>query len=271
MSETFGAQRFLYHTKPGRALLKILVCPWVSKAGGAFLSCGLSKVFIAPFIAKNGIDMSPYPQVKYRHFNDFFTREISCGARPIDMDKQALIAPCDSLLSVYDIDEKSRFFIKNSSYSTGDLLGGNTKLAHRFQGGKCLIFRLTVTDYHRYCYLDSGTKEESVFVPGVLHTVNPIALDVVDIYAHNAREYTVLHTQNFGDVAQIEVGALMVGKICNHPHHAFVKGQEKGMFLFGGSTVVVLLEQGRAAIQSGFGKQEVQVYQGQRIGERIEN
>ena len=83
-------------------------------------------------------------------------------------------------------------------------------------------------------------------IPGVLHTVNPLANDHYPIYKENSREYTVIHNDIFGDVLTMEVGALMVGKIHNHHEKAQVKrGQEKGYFLFGGSTVVMLLEKDR--------------------------
>lgn len=104
--------------------------------------------------------------------------------------------------------------------------------------------RLCVDDYHRYCYIDDGTKEENIFIPGVLHTVNPIALENYKIYSQNQREYTIMHTKNFGDVIQIEVGAMMVGKIVNYDGKTDIKrGEEKGKFLYGGSTIILLLNQ----------------------------
>ena len=88
-----------------------------------------------------------------------------------------------------------------------------------------------------------GEKDENVFIQGVLHTVNPIANDFYPIYKENSREYTTLHTNSFGDITIMEVGALLVGKIVNHHGKASVKrGQEKGYFQFGGSTVVLLVE-----------------------------
>ena len=114
-------------------------------------------------------------------------------------------------------------------------------LANRFCGGYCLIFRLEVDDYHRYCYIDNGTKTDNTFIAGELHTVNPVALERYNIYKRNSREYTVLHTENFGDVVQVEVGAMMVGRIVNHHGEGgFCRGEEKGKFEFGGSTIVML-------------------------------
>ena len=109
-----------------------------------------------------------------------------------------------------------------------------------------MIFRLEVDDYHRYCYIDRGFKHKNIHINGELHTVNPIALKNCNIYKRNSREYTVLHTKNFGDVTQVEVGAMMVGKILNHHGcYHFEKGEEKGMFLFGGSTIVLLVEKNK--------------------------
>lgn len=232
----------LYGTVNGRRLLKLLTLPIVSKVAGAYMDSPLSKPLIAPFIRKNGIDTSQYLMCDFPSYNSFFTRKIKPEKRPIDLTPDHLISPCDSKLSVYRINEESLFRIKNSIYRVSDLLD-NKFLARRFEGGYCFIFRLEVDDYHRYCYIDNGTKTANIYIKGELHTVNPIAMKRYNIYKRNSREYTILHTENFGDVAQIEVGAMMVGRICNrHNVHRFVRGEEKGKFEFGGSTVVMLFE-----------------------------
>ncbi len=232
----------LYDTAYGRCLLKVLTLPAVSKAAGLYMDSPLSKPLIAPFIRKNDIDTSQYIMRDFRSYNQFFTRRIKPEKRPIDRVPSHLISPCDSKLSVYRIDSGSVFAIKGSHYRVCDLLK-NSFLARRFEGGYCCIFRLEVDDYHRYCYIDSGRKSDNVFIAGELHTVNPIATKRYNIYKRNSREYTVLHTDNFGDVAQIEVGAMLVGRICNrHGVHEFVRGEEKGRFEFGGSTIVLLFE-----------------------------
>ena len=104
------------------------------------------------------------------------------------------------------------------------------------------IFRLTPTDYHRYHYFDEGTFLIKKIIPGVFHTVRPVALEKRKVFIENQREYTVLKTKNFKDVLVMEVGALGVGKIKNHEKSKFKRGEEKGMFLFGGSTVIVLFQ-----------------------------
>lgn len=239
---------WLYKNKNGRRFLKILTYPKLSAVIGKFMDSPLSKPMIEPFIRNNNIDLSTCVKTDFNSFNDFFTRKLKPSARPISQKKSDLISPCDSRLTVYEITENSLFKIKGSRYSVADLVN-NKFIAHRYRGGLCLIFRLCVDDYHRYCYFDNGTKGENMFISGELHTVNPIALEHYNIYKRNCREYTVLHTENFGDAVQIEVGAMLVGKIFNrHGEYLFLKGEEKGMFLFGGSTIVLLLERGRAVI-----------------------
>ena len=238
----------LYGSAFGRLLLKPLTAPGLSKLAGRFLSTKASKLFIKPFIKNNHIDMSQFEPVEYESYNDFFSRQIRPEARPVDMDPRHLISPADSKLTALPITESCRFTLKHTQYTVGSLLK-NPALAAQYAGGWALIFRLTVGDYHRYCYAFDGEKGENVAIPGKLHTVNPIANDFFPIYKENAREYTVLHTREFGEVIAMEVGALLVGKIVNHHGPASVKrGQEKGYFQFGGSTVVLLLKRDTAIL-----------------------
>lgn len=268
--------KLLYNTIEGRLLLKILTMTSLSEAVGMFMDSKFSGFLIKSFVKKNNINLSEYYTDDIKTYNDFFTRKIKPEMRKIDMNPDSLISPCDSKLSVYNIDSESIFEIKGSQYSIYDMIE-NPKLAERYEGGLCLIFRLEVSDYHRYCYFDSGYKSNNVHIKGVLHTVNPIAFRRYNVYKRNSREYTLLHTKNFGDAVQIEVGAMMVGKIQNHHGKChFVRGQEKGMFLFGGSTVVLLLQKGKAVIDediirntaNGF---ETAVKYGERIGVKCQS
>ena len=270
--EKSGAAKFLYRNKLGRGVLKILVRPWVSKTVGRFMDSRLSKPMIKSFIKKNGIDLNDYLGAPYKNYNDFFTRKIKDGRRIFDMSPAALCAPCDSALSVYPITSGSLFSIKGGSYSCAALLGDG-QLAEQFERGTCLVFRLAVTDYHRYSFFDSGKTLSTKYIPGVFHTVRPVALERYDFYKENSRSVTVMETENFGTAAFVEVGALLVGKIKNHPVSAFSKGEEKGYFEFGGSTCVLLLKESAAKIDdeilantaAGF---ESKVRLGERIGER---
>jgi len=264
---------FLYKTVLGRVLLKGLTFRPLSTFCGAFLDSPLSRFLIPGFFKKNQIDRDDYVNEKYHCFNDCFCRRIKPAKRPINKDKSALIAPCDGLLSVYDIQKDTVLPIKQSSYKISDLLGGN-RIARQFEGGYCLVFRLCVDNYHRYCYLDNGTKGKNIFLPGVLHTVQPIALEKEPVFVRNCREYTILNTENFGQVAQIEVGAMLVGKIKNlHQEACFLRGQEKGMFLYGGSTIVVLLSKQAAVLRDDLHRTlnqciETPVKMGEKIGRK---
>jgi phosphatidylserine decarboxylase len=233
---------YLYNTKSGRRILKIITRRGVSKVTGRILNSRVSRLGIKKFVKKNNINVEEYEERKYLSYNDFFTRKLKPGKRVICMSKSALVCPCDGRLSVYDIKEDSIFFIKDSAYTVSDLIE-NSELAEEFMGGTCLIFRLSVDDYHRYCYFDWCRKSENKFIKGVLHTVNPIVLYKYNVYKKNCREYTILETENFGKAVQIEVGAMLVGKIKNlHGEGNFERGEEKGMFEFGGSTIVLLLK-----------------------------
>ncbi len=265
---------FLYNTVLGRLILKILTRPFVSKVAGYFLSLRLSVPLIEPFIKKNNISLEDFEISKWRSFNDFFIRGIKIGARPLDENPSSLISPCDGLLKVYDISDKLTFSVKNSLYSIDGLLE-NSQLAKEFLGGLCLIFRLTPAHYHRYHFFDSGKKGEAVKINGALHTVQPLAVENFPVFLRNSREYTVLDTDNFGKAVFIEVGAMLVGKICNcHTESTFTRGDEKGHFKFGGSTVIVLLKKGTASVlpnivdvnQQG---EEYPVRFGEKIGEKI--
>lgn len=239
----------LYGSVPGRAFLHVLTKPFISRVIGKLLSTGLSAKIVPYFIKSNNIDMSEYIERSYVSFNDFFTREIDTAYRPVNMDENVLISPADGRVSAYKIDENSVFKIKDSYY-TVESMTKSPNAAKRYMNGYCVIIRLCVDNYHRYCYPDNGVQGKSKFIEGVLHTVNPEALSYYDIYKENSRECTILHTENFGNVMQIEVGALMVGKIKNSHTKgtAFVKGSEKGMFEFGGSTVVMLIEKDKVNI-----------------------
>lgn len=233
----------LYGTVPGRIALKPLTAPFLSEIAGKFCDSAASQFMIVPFIKNAGIDMTEYELAAYRSYNEFFTRKIRKECRPVDMTPEHLISPCDSKLSIYKINQQSIFSIKNSFYSVGSLLKCG-KLAEKYSGGYCMIFRLEVDDYHRYIYIDNGRKSGNRHIKGCYHTVNPVALETADVYKENTREITILHTENFGDVVQAEVGAMMVGRIVNHDGAGEIRrGDEKGMFEFGGSTVVLLFKE----------------------------
>ena len=239
---------WMYGTAPGRCLVRLMIRPWVSRSAGWLLDRKISALAVKPFIKSNHIDMTDFEHRKFRSFNDFFTRQVREGRRPVDMEPEHLIAPCDSKLTAYPIGADSRFRIKGVDYTLEQLLRDG-ELARRFLGGTLLLFRLTVGDYHRYGYVDSGYLGREIHLDGVYHTVNPAAAGRYPIYRENTREYALLESDHFGTLLQMEVGAAMVGRIVNTPGERVVqRGQEKGRFEFGGSTVIVLLQKDAAVI-----------------------
>lgn len=271
MKENSGILKFLYNTVPGRVVLKCITSPAISKIGGVYMDSKISTIHIKRFINNNHIDMSQYEKAHYKSFNEFFTRKIAPGRRQVCSDEKALISPCDARLSAYKINEKSEFYIKKSRYQVKDLIAGSTK-APDYNGGICLIFRLCVDDYHRYGNIDNGEILENKYIKGILHTVRPIAVNRYPVFIQNSREYTIIKTEHFGTAAQIEVGALMIGKIKNHQKSGtVVRGSEKGMFLYGGSTIVLLFEKDTVEIPEEFFSAtkkdiEVRVKYGSKIG-----
>ncbi|MCR4721122.1 MAG: phosphatidylserine decarboxylase [Lachnospiraceae bacterium] len=232
--------KFLYGTFPGRVLLKLMTSRPVSKIVGLWQSLPLSTLIIDSFIRNNNIRMKDYIPTKYKSFNDFFSRKIRRSRRPICPDKQALISPADGKVLAFRIKDDLSVKIKNRTYTLNELFDGDD-ITQEFGGGFLYVVRLTVDNYHRYSYVDSGMKSDNTEIKGKLHTVNPIALDCVPVFHENSREYTVIEGDNIGKHVMMEVGAMLVGRIVNHHRQGRVKrGAEKGYFMFGGSTVVLL-------------------------------
>ncbi len=272
-----GALGFLYGTVIGRLLLRLLTARFLSKAVGAFLDSRFSKPIIKPFVKSNGIELDDYLNTdSFRCFNDCFTRQINPRLRPIDEAPSALISPCDGAVSAYRITDTTVFPVKQSSYTLASLLQ-SSELAERFKNGTCVVIRLAVDNYHRYCYADCGVKEPSVFIKGILHTVRPIALEHTSVFTENCREYTLLHTHNFGDIIQIEVGAMLVGRIRNNNSTdscSVKRGEEKGRFEYGGSTVILLLGENSAVLDPKYFDataegRELPVKMGEAIGHSV--
>lgn len=262
--------KFLYGTIPGRFILKtIIIKPWFSNWRSKYQKSPASAKDIEPFIDKYKVNLKNVESEDWKCFNDFFIRKKNidlCAAE----DK--LISIADSKLSVYQITEDLKLKIKNSIYSISDILN-DENLAAEYKNGTCLIFRLSVDDYHRYHYPDSGSLVVNKKIPGVLHTVRSIS-DKYQVFSHNSREVNVLNTNHLGIITQIEVGALLVGKIINHDHKEFEKGQEKGYFEFGGSTIVLLLKENTVIIDDDIIKYsqqriETKVSAGEAIGKII--
>ena len=233
--------RFLYRTAPGRVLLRLLTARWVSKCSGALLDSPLSRPLIGGFFRKNGINRDAYLPEHYRSFNDCFCRRIRPELRPVDRDPAHLISPCDGLLSVYRVTGDTVLPVKQSRYRLPELVG-DAELAAHYLDGYVFVFRLCVSHYHRYIYPEDGEKSANRFIPGRLHTVRPIALEQEPVFTENCRSVCTLATARFGLLTQIEVGAMLVGRICNlHEEKTVARGEEKGYFQYGGSTIILLV------------------------------
>ncbi|ADY53376.1 phosphatidylserine decarboxylase [Pseudopedobacter saltans DSM 12145] len=240
-----GGLKILYRTVLGRAVTKsVLIKRRISRLYGNYMNSPKSTKKINEFIRHYNIDVSEIkrPLDSFKSFNDFFIRELKEDARPIDDTPEHLVSPADSRLFVFDLAGKPQLPIKGYWYQVEDLVKDKA-IADQYKDGWCFIYRLAPNDYHRYAYLDSGYQENVIKINGILHSVNPIALkETPSVMAKNYRELTILYTDNFGPVAHIEVGALFVGKIVNREYgkYKFKRGEEKGWFEFGGSTVIQL-------------------------------
>ena len=265
-----GLLRVLYETVPGRVLLKAAIHPAASRLYALYQHAPLSRKKIEGFAEQNGIDLSGWNVDSFDSFNDFFTRRrVNHTYAAVD----ELVAVADSRLTAYPVSEDLRLRIKRSEYTLREIVGEDMPLAP-FSGGTCLVFRLAVQDYHRYVFPDCGETVKTVSIPGVLHTVRAIS-ESEKVYARNHRVCTLLETEHFGPMLQVEVGAVMVGKIHNHPIRQFSRLQEKGYFEFGGSTILLLVPQSIAIDADILEKTregvETKVTLGEKIGKREES
>lgn len=235
---------FIYGTQVGQGLAEsVLSKAFVSKAYGFYQSLAWSRHKIRPFVEQFQIPMEEFEAGPFRTFNDFFIRKFRSGARSFVQNEREMPAFSEARYLAYErVTEDQKFPVKGSCLSAAGLLG-KPQWAKVFEGGPLLLARLCPTDYHRFHFPDSGTLIESYRIPGRLHSVNPIALRFRnEIFITNERQVSILETRNFGKLAYIEVGATCVGKIVqtHEPGRPFNRGDEKGYFLFGASTVIVL-------------------------------
>ena len=239
------ALRFLYKTKPGRVVLKLLISPPVSKIAGAFLDSKLSKSLIPKFIKSYKIKTEGViePENGFQSFNEFFCRKRVQDK--ICVKEGELISPCDAFLTSIKIKNTTVLDVKHTKFTIGQLLHDES-LAREYKDGYALIFRLTPSHYHRYCFAADGIITKNRRINGVLHCVRPIATATVPVFAQNSREYQLIKTSSFGNVVQMEVGAMLVGRIVNDKKYSCgsrVKaGHEKGYFEYGGSTIILLVK-----------------------------
>ncbi|MGH4121527.1 MAG: phosphatidylserine decarboxylase [Clostridium sp.] len=278
--EKVAGEKYLnwsYCSPAGKGLVELLLKKKLfSKLYGYYCDTKISCKKIDSFIEDFNIDMSLYQNTpdQYSSFNEFFIRALNPDARIIASNDNVLISPCDGKISAYkNIDLDGLVQIKGFTYSLKELVEDN-EVYNLYHGGTCLIFRLCPTDYHRFHFIDSGVCGQTTKIKGHYYSVNPIALkNIKKLFCQNKREWSIFHSNNFSDVLCIEVGATCVGSIIQGytPNSKIIKGEEKGYFKFGGSTVILFFkkdvvkinEEILAQTQLGF---ETSVYLGEKIG-----
>jgi phosphatidylserine decarboxylase len=244
-----GMLRWLYNSSLGKATLHTLVKrKMLTMLGGWYMSSRFSKKKIDKFIGQYQIDLSNYKitdSKAYLNFNDFFFRKIQPDKRPIG---SGVVSPADGkMLAFGSITDVSSFFVKGSEFTIESFLK-NKELADKYADGSMIIARLAPTDYHRFHFPASGHISETKDIKGRYFSVSPMALKKsLEIFCQNYRTYSTLNTNDFGDILISEVGATMVGSIIQtyQDNSQVEKGEEKGYFAFGGSTLVLFFEKGK--------------------------
>ncbi|MGE0711723.1 MAG: phosphatidylserine decarboxylase [Planctomycetota bacterium] len=244
--------RWFYGSRLGRlATWAVFSRAPFSKLYGGLKRAARSRAAIPEFVAGLGIDASEAarPLEDYASLDDFFARHLRAGARPLDPDPDALLSPADGRVLAYEaVGAHETLRIKASRVTPAALLGDEA-LARRFAGGPLLIVRLAPADYHRFHFPADGTAGAPRRLHGPLHSVHPIALEGGAPSFLNEREVTLLESPRHGLLALVEVGAMVVGTIeQTYAPGPVRRGAEKGTFHFGGSTVVLLTEPGRVAL-----------------------
>lgn len=243
--------QWLYHSPAGRiALWAIVKRRFLSRWYGRKMDTPASKAKIADFINTLKIDMNEVarPVSEFSSFNDFFIRKLKPGTRPIDKDPAIITSPADGKVLAFDkIDRLDTFFAKGQKFSLDKFLQ-NPSLSAGYAGGSLLIIRLAPADYHRFHFPADGHISEPIRIAGHYFSVSPYAVkNRLRIYWENERVYSILRTERAGNILLGEVGAALVGAIVqNYAAQTTVKkGQEKGWFKFGGSTIILLFEKGK--------------------------
>jgi len=278
--------KLLYCSPVGKYLSRLFTSKHFSQMYGAFQDLPASQKKVAPFITKFNIPIDDYEKGSnptndinnsYKSFNEFFIRKFRPGKRPFIQDTTKLAAFAEARYVGFEaIDDLTKYPVKGSYLLAKDLIG-DEELASVFEGGPLMIARLCPVDYHRYHYPDDGKVLNHYAISGKFDSVNPFALKYKnEIFIENERYVSILETKNFGKIAYIEVGATCVGKIVqSHPWEKdFKRGDEKGYFLFGGSTVVIIGEKGKwkpseDIIKNTLNGVETYLHLGQEVGVKV--
>lgn len=232
---------------------------------------------VLPFIVEYELDSDEFVKspFEFKSFNEFFYRQLKAESRPIAEGEKTAVLPADGRhLAFPNVDEAEGFYVKGSKFTLRELLGDD-ELAEKFAGGSMLISRLCPVDYHRFHFPVNGLPTEPKLIKGYLYSVSPIALRKnINYLVENKRMLTVIDSPEFGDVAMLEVGATNVGSIVQTfvEERVLPKGEEKGLFKFGGSCVITLFQHGRIKFEDDLVEQSanfVETYakMGDRLGE----
>jgi phosphatidylserine decarboxylase len=228
----------------------------------------LRDLLIRRFVAAYGVDLSEAARGigEFASFNDFFTRELKPGARPLADAAQSILSPADGAVSQLGAVSGGRIIqAKGRDYSVAEILGCGLEEAARFEGGRFITIYLSPKDYHRVHMPARGTLAATSYIPGDLFSVNTATAEGVDrLFARNERLSCRFDGPD-GHFASIMVGAMIVAGIdtvwpnqfrthAEAPVHedfalqgrSFAAGDEMGRFYLG-STVVLLFEPGRVA------------------------
>lgn len=268
--------RFAYENPVGRLAVWLLAKrKFFSWYYGRQMNREGSDIHIFKFIADYDIDVTEFAKspFEFTTFNQFFHRALKPEARPIAQGTGLAVLPADGRhLAFPDVNKAEGFYVKGAKFTLAELLG-DVDLATKFAGGSMLISRLCPSDYHRFHFPISGIPSEARLVGGPLFSVSPIALRRnIRYLVRNKRMITLVEAPDFGMVAMIEVGATNVGSIVQGyvPGRAVVKGEEKGMFAFGGSCVITLFAAGRIMFEDDLVNQSadfIETYA--RMGDRL--
>jgi phosphatidylserine decarboxylase len=212
-----------------------------------------SKADIQKFINFHQLDMSEVllPVESFKNFNEFFYRQLKAGARPCSAPDQPkiIVSPADCRSVVFNrIDDATRIWVKGRGFSIERLLGNAyPEDAKRYVGGALGIFRLAPQDYHRFHIPVDGIMGTPKTIEGEYYTVNPMAIrSALDVYGENVRVVLPIDSVAHGRVMVICVGAMMVGStvITRRAGETVKRAEELGYFKFGGSTLLLLFEEG---------------------------
>ncbi len=278
--------KLAYDSFIGKILAPVIGSKGLSNYYGKLQDSSKSRKKVPRFIRDFDIQIDDYNpgslsetsiDNSYKSFNEFFIRSFKDGKRPFVSSTEQMGAFAEARYFGHkEITDELEVPVKGNMLKAMDLIGSN-KYNDIFSGGPLMIARLCPVDYHRYHYPDDGKTLESFPVHGDYHSVNPIALKYRnDIFIKNERRVSILDTNNFGKLAYIEVGATCVGKIVQSfdEHKPFMRGDEKGYFLFGGSTVIICGEKGawqpsQDIIDNTYKGMETYIHLGDVVAEKI--